>query len=197
MTTHDYSALTEINLKGIAVYAQAPKSTHGEVTLASPAVDVMTDFHHTPAITISGRATVDDANTKMITFGIRSLLVTNTSKQIIGIITATDIMSEKPMKVLQSRGGRYQDIEVQDIMTESDKLFFVHYQDLKKAKVGHVLQTLKQSGRQHTLVLEENDEHIEIVRGIISAAQIARQLGVTVEPLSGAQTFVGIEKALL
>ena len=197
MTSHDYKPLVEINLKGVAVYAQAPEIEHGEVTLDSAALDVMTDFHNTPAITIGRSATADEANARMISFGIRSLLVTDAQKRIIGIITASDILGEKPMKVLQSRGGQHHEIEVQDIMTASDKLLFVRYADLKKAKVGHVLQTLKQSGRQHTLVLEETNEHVEVVRGIVSTAQIARQLREPVVYSDLAQTFGEIGKALV
>ncbi|MGL4767569.1 MAG: CBS domain-containing protein [Formosimonas sp.] len=196
MNPHDYSALTEFNLKGAAVYAQAPSKQHDPVTLASAAIDIMTDFHHVPAITIAADVPIDDANAKMIAFGIRSLLVVDATQKVVGIVTATDILGEKPMKHLQSRGGRYQDITVQDIMTTSPQLLFVHYNDLRKAKVGHVLQTLKQSGRQHTLVLEENEDGFEIVRGIISAAQIARQLGVAVNTGDIAHTFVEIEKVL-
>ena len=195
MSIDHYPALTEINLKGVAVYAQPPKRAHNEVSLTSSATEVMTDFHHHPAITIQSDISIDDANAKMISFGIRSLLVTNSSGQIIGIMTATDILGEKPMKVLQQRGGRHQDITVYDVMTASDRLFFVHYDDLKNAKVGHVLQTLKQSGRQHTLVLEEDDAGNKIVRGIVSAAQIARQLGLSHHG-DVARTFMEVEHAL-
>lgn len=195
MSVDHYPALHEVNLKGVAVYAQPPHLGHSSVELNSPALEVMTDFHHTPAITIGSDHSIDDANAKMMTFGIRSLLVTNNSKQIIGIITATDILGEKPMHVLQQRGGRHQDVTVYDVMTASDKLFFVHIDELKKSKVGHVLQTLKQSGRQHTLVLEEDETGKELVRGIISAAQIARQLGVS-HHAEVARTFSEIEQAL-
>lgn len=195
MSIDHYPALSEINLKGVAVYAQAPKKTHPEVSLTSNATEVMTDFHHSPAITIHSDLSIDDANAKMIAFGIRSLLVTNQSEQIIGIVTATDILGEKPMRVLQQRGGRHHEVTVFDVMTGSDKLFFVHYNDLKNAKVGHILQTLKQSGRQHTLVLEEDETGVEIVRGIVSSAQIARQLGLA-HHAEGARTFVEVEHAL-
>jgi signal-transduction protein with cAMP-binding, CBS, and nucleotidyltransferase domain len=194
MSIEQFSALTEINLKGVAVYAKAPKNGATEVNLNSSAIEVMTDFHHTPAITIDSDVNIDDANAKMISFGIRSLIVTNANGQVVGIVTATDILGEKPMRVLQQRGGRHQDITVHDVMTASDQLFFVHYNDLAKSKVGHVLQTLRQSGRQHTLVLEELQGN-EIVRGIVSAAQIARQLGVA-HHTDVARTFVEIENAL-
>jgi len=194
MFIEQFSALTEINLKGVAVYAQAPQKNMIDVNLNSSAIEVMTDFHHTPAITIDSDTNIDDANAKMILFGIRSLLVTNSKAQVVGIVTASDILGEKPMRVLQQRGGRHQDVTVFDVMTASDQLFFVHYNDLAKAKVGHILQTLRQSGRQHTLVLEEQQGN-EIVRGIVSAAQIARQLGVA-HHSDVARTFVEIENAL-
>lgn len=195
MSIDHYPALTEVNLKGVAIYAQTPKKAHSEVNITSSALEVMTDFHHSPAITIASDISIDDANAKMISFGIRSLLVTNAHGHIIGIVTATDILGEKPMKHLQQRGGRHQDITVHDVMTVSANLFFVHINDLKNAKVGHILQTLKQSGRQHTLVLEEDEAGNELVRGIISAAQIARQLGVA-HHADVARTFGEIEDAL-
>ncbi|TDR31497.1 CBS domain-containing protein [Hydromonas duriensis] len=195
MSIDHYPALTEVNLKGVAVYAQPPHRASQNVTLTSHALEVMTDFHYHPAVTIQSDIPIDDANAKMIAFGVRSLLVTNNKQQIIGIITSTDILGEKPMKVLQERGGRHADICVFDVMTCSDKLFFVHFDDLKNAKVGHLLQTLKQSGRQHTLVLEEDSEGNEIIRGIVSAAQIARQLGIA-HHAEVARTFMEVEKAL-
>jgi signal-transduction protein with cAMP-binding, CBS, and nucleotidyltransferase domain len=194
MPIEQFSALTEINLKGVAVYAQAPKTGTNNVNLNSAAIEIMTDFHHTPAITIDSDVNIDDANAKMISFGIRSLIVINSKGQVVGIVTASDILGEKPMRVLQQRGGRHQDITVHDVMTASDQLFFVHYNDLLKAKVGQVLKTLRQSGRQHTLVLEELEGN-EVVRGIVSAAQIARQLGVAYYN-DVARTFAEIENAL-
>ena len=110
MSNNHYPAVPEVNLKGVAIYAQSPKHTLTQVTLESNATEVMTDFLNHPAITIGSDLSIDDANAKMIAYGIRSLLVTNSSKQIIGIVTATDILGEKPMKVLQQRGGRHHDI---------------------------------------------------------------------------------------
>src|SRR5438034_1004549 len=65
--------------------------------------------------------------------------------------------------------------------------------DFTRARVGHVLETLRRAGRQHALVVER-----AMVRGIFSISQIARQLGVSV-PAGGevALTFSEIEAALV
>ena len=65
--------------------------------------------------------------------------------------------------------------------------------DVERARVGHVLETLRLAGRQHLLVTDAQS----MVRGIFSVSQIARQLGVTLPAGSEvARTFSEIEAAL-
>ena len=68
--------------------------------------------------------------------------------------------------------------------------------DVEGARVGHVLETLRRSGRQHALVIDFDGR--SMVRGIFSLSQIARQLGVAL-PAGGevARTFSEIEAALV
>ena len=49
--------------------------------------------------------------------------------------------------------------------------------DVKSAKVGHLLATLRDSGRQHAMVVDRDAKGEERVRGLFSLTQIARQLG--------------------
>ena len=76
-----------------------------------------------------------------------------------------------------------------------------------RARVGHVLETLRRSGRQHALVVDQEeipargalDKPLRraMVRGIFSLSQIARQLGVAVQTGGEvARTFSEIESAL-
>jgi hypothetical protein len=59
-----------------------------------------------------------------------------------------------------------------------------------------VLATLKAAGRQHAMVVEENANAQQAIRGIFSATQIARQLGVQIQITEIARTFAEIEAAL-
>ena len=102
------------------------------------------------------------------------------------------------MRFLQQMGGTHADILVRDIMTPQRELEVLKLSDVSVAKVGHVLATLKASGRQHAMVVDVNDDGTQAVRGIFSATQIARQLGVQQPQFTEvARTFAEIEAALV
>ena len=88
------------------------------VTLDSPALEVMTDLEKEKAITIGPTASIDTANRLMMASGVRLLLVTEPLDRVVGLITATDILGEKPMQAIAQAPGRtYSDVVVQNIMT--------------------------------------------------------------------------------
>lgn len=167
------------------------------VTPESPAVEVMTDLYKTSPVTVMPYVTIEGANRKMIDHGVRLLFVTNDEREILGIITATDVLGEKPMKHLQREGGTRGDVLVQDIMTPRDALEVLDFRDVAKAKVGDIVATLKEAGRQHTLVVERNG-HAEqpLVRGLFSSTRIGRQLGTRIVVGDVARTFVELERVL-
>jgi len=167
------------------------------VTADSPAIEVMTDLYKITPVTVMPYVSIEGANRKMIDHGVRLLFVTNDEREILGIITATDILGEKPMKHLQRVGGTRGDILVQDIMTPRDTLEALDFRDVAKARVGDIVATLKEAGRQHTLVVER-DGHTDqpIVRGMFSSTRIGRQLGTRIVIGDVAKTFVALERVL-
>jgi hypothetical protein len=68
--------------------------------------------------------------------------------------------------------------------------------EVRAAKVGHIVATLKKAGRQHAVVVERDARGRQLVRGLFSATQIARQLGVTIQTSEVARTFSEIESML-
>ncbi|MPZ42620.1 MAG: CBS domain-containing protein [Betaproteobacteria bacterium] len=116
-------------------------------------------------------------------------------RRLLGLVTTYDILGEKPMRFVEAHGVRHEEIIVQDVMTPGDKLEALDFGDVRAAKVGHVVATLRQSGRRHALVTDPDGR----IRGIFSATQIARSLGVnpqSVNPAEIAQTFSEIEALL-
>ena len=68
---------------------------------------------------------------------------------------------------------------------------------IRHVEVGHVIATLKDVGRQHALVVDRDPlTHEEFVRGIFSATQIGRQLGMPIATFEVAHTFAEIEAEL-
>ncbi len=166
------------------------------VTLDDPAVSVMTDLKSVSVVNVRAMTSMDKANAKMIRYGVRLLLVLDDADKVVGLLTATDILGEKPMRFLQNVGGTHADITVRDIMTPQRELEVLKLQDVLGAKVGHVVATLKQAGRQHVMAVEENADGSQVVRGLFSATQIARQLGVKIQTTEVARTFAEIEAVI-
>lgn len=192
----EYLPLTSHPLQTGVRYHQ-PGEDPERVRVDSPALAVMTDLRQIPAATIDLEAPLDAANRFMIRRGVRLLLVTDDDRRVLGLITANDILGEKPVQFALERGIKRQEIRVRDIMTPGARLEVLLYADLAHAEVGHVVATLKHSGRQHALVTDISGEGtVQAVRGIFSASQIARQLGITIQTTEVAQTFAEIGAAL-
>lgn len=174
-----------------------PGEDVARVRVDSPALAVMTDLRQIPAATIDPEAPVDAAKRFMVRRGVRLLLVSDDEHQVLGLIIWSDLLGEKPVQFALERGIRRQEIRVRDIMIPREQLEVLHYADLVHAEVGHVVATLQHAGRQHALVADMGaDGRTETVRGIFSASQIARQLGVAIQTTEVAQTFAEIEAAL-
>lgn len=192
----EYHPLTAHRLQPGARYHQ-PDQDPERVRIDSPALAVMTDLRQISAATIDLEAPVDAANRFMIRRGVRLLLVTDDERQVLGLITSNDVLGEKPVQFALERGIKRQEIRVRDIMIPCERLDVLHYADLIHAEVGHIVATLQRAGRQHALVADMGvDGKTQTVRGIFSASQIARQLGVAIHTTEVARTFAEIGAAL-
>ncbi|MDT3734633.1 MAG: CBS domain-containing protein [Denitratisoma sp.] len=196
MIREQYKALRQARLEQCASYYQAESLPLRSVRLDSPALEVMTDLKRVQAVTIGPDATLVAVNKAMMRNTVRSLLVADERRCILGIITSTDTMGEKPMQVVLERGIRHEEVLVRDIMTSRDRLEVLDMEAVRAAEVGHVVATLKWTGRQHALVAEEDASGRQMIRGIFSASQIARQLGMTIHAIQIASTFAEIEAAI-
>lgn len=193
-----YAALTSTKLSPHTGFAQPAHALPERVSLEALALNVMTDLERASAVLIGPDDGIDEANRRMIQRGIRMLLVVDPDRTVAGLITANDILGEKPMQVITERGGRRQDIVVRDIMTPQERLEVLELKDVRHAMVGHIVATLKESGRQHALVVDTGEVGgRQRVRGLFSLTQIARQLGIALQTSEVAHTFSEIEALLM
>lgn len=193
----EYAALNAHSLKMGATFVRPTQVLPERVKLDDPALNVMTDLRKVCVITVRAKTPMEKGHEKMRRYGVRTLLVLDETDKVLGLLTTTDILGEKPMRFLQHHGGTHADILVRDIMTPQRELEVLNMQDVEVAKVGHILSTLKAAGRQHAMVVEENLNSTQAICGIFSATQIARQLGVQIQITEIARTFAEIEAALV
>ncbi len=163
----------------------------------SPAIEAMTDFLRVSVVVIAPDASVIEANTQMISRGVRLLMVTSSDDRLEGLITARDILDEKPMQVASARGCKRDELLVADLMTPIGHVDTLYLNEVLNVRVVDILDALKRLGRQHILV-EDVDAATGSprVRGLFSATNIGRQLGVPVLGFELASTFAEIEAAL-
>ena len=172
-------------------------STFVSVTASSPAIAVMTDLRQVTAATIDAESTLSDATRTMMARNVRLLLVVAADQSVVGLITARDTQGERPIQWLHDRGGKYTDLRVSDLMIRSEDIDVLDIKDVLHAEVGHIVASLREWGRQHALVAEQDRvDGVTRVRGIFSATQIGRQLGVAVQPFDVALTFADIARAI-
>lgn len=190
--SQEYRVLPMAPLQKGASYTEPRQHVVETVTMDQVALAVMTDFAMVTAHTVRPMASIEQARADMIHHGVRLLLVTDDQDQILGLITATDLTSERPMRVIQTQGIRHADVLVKDIMTPRERLEVLCIDDLQTAKVGDVVATLQARGRQHALVVERQADRSQILRGMFSASQIGRQLGTPIHTVPVAGTFAEI-----
>jgi len=196
--SRDFQALEIGELGPGATICRPDPVDASPVTVESPALRVMTDLRRVGAATIGPGSLADGANEYMIFRRVRLLLVVDDRESVAGVITATDILGERPMQVAAERGLRHGEITVADIMTPARKVEVLALADVEQARVGHILETLRRAGRQHALVVEtEAEGRGKVVRGIFSLSQIARQLGISLQTSEVARTFAEIEAAIV
>lgn len=180
--------------KGTKLY-QSISMRPASIDFDEPAIMAMTDFKHISPITIEPGASIDDANEKMILCGVRLLFVSQDSDNVNGLITAEDILGEKPVKYLKERPGRRSDISVQDIMTKWENIDVVSLNEVYDISVGDIIETMKQAKKHHILVVD-NVYGTSMIRGIFSKTQVGRQVGEEIEFNTRATNFMELEMAL-
>lgn len=194
--TKEYTPLQSFPLKAGSSFAHPVQILPERVKLSDPATSVMTDLNKVSLIGVRAQTSMDRANAKMIRYGVRMLLVLDDNEQLAGLLTATDVLGERPMRFLQNMGGTHADITVRDIMTAQGELEVLKIDDVQHAKVGQVVASLKKSNRQHALVVAEGADGRQTVCGLFSITQIARQLGAQIQSFEVAHTFAEIEAVI-
>ncbi len=134
--SNNFSALTSHPFKAGAGFSRPTQVLPQNVTLNDPAVNVMTDLRCVSVVNVRAKTSMEKANAKMIRYGVRTLLVLDDADKVSGLLTASDVLGEKPVRFLQQVGGTHADIMVSDVMTMQRELEVLNLEDVLQADVG-------------------------------------------------------------
>lgn len=162
-----------------------------DISWSSSALEVFTDFrYHQPQV-IDQSITALEADALMRKAHVKLMLVVDRDDEFVGTISASDL-SEQRLILHTARGIPREELRVADLMRERDRVQALDYARLTTARIRDVVETLKQNGEQHCLVVDSGNHHI---RGLISSSDIARRLHIPIE-IARQNTFVDIFQAI-
>jgi CBS domain-containing protein len=142
-----------------------------------PALSVMTDFRERTSITVSENATIDAALEHMRHTGVRCAFAIEDDRRVmVGLITAYDIMSEKPIRHVRAVAGRWRDVRVRDIMQSIVDWRVADIREIERLTVADVVQVFNDPSTTHVPVVELTDGGERRLRGLLSAAKVKRLL---------------------
>ena len=195
---HPETALPTFRLQPGVSLAQVQPQAHSAVTLASPALQVMTDLTLVKAATTHPSTSLRQAEQMMIYQGVRMLFVVSDMPALEGLITSADLVGDRAMRVVAERNVHHDELSVADVMTPLSLLDAIDLDSMRNACVGNAVATLKRFGRNHLLVVQAATAQTPLrVRGVISRAQVERQLGRVIDMTPIASSFSEIERALV
>lgn len=171
------------------------------VALDAPAIEVMTDLDRTPMVTVEADTQIDDALRLMKHAGVRSAIVIDERGEPLGLVTAYEILGEKPVRLVESVGramraqGRAS-VKVASIMEPVSNWQVIDVHDLQQRTVADAVETFRRTGRTHIPVVERTAGGEDRLRGMLSATEVARRTGVDTSGLRHAAIFAEIGQAV-
>ncbi|MCT8469860.1 CBS domain-containing protein [Chromohalobacter canadensis] len=191
-----YSTLTLSELDGVTGIAQ-PRATQHKLTLDSPAARLLTDFSTQRAQTILTSNTISQALNTMKQAGVRLLMVMGSDGRFTGVINARELVGGRKITIaMQNHDVPREEVTVDMIQTPRAQLHSLSLAQLETARVGDLVETLKASGDQHLLITAPGEEG-PIIRGLVSASDISRSLGIDLDHPPEARSFAAICQVIL
>jgi CBS domain-containing protein len=142
-----------------------------------PALTVMTDFRERASVTVSDTATIDEALEHMRHNGVRcAFAIDDQSRIVVGLITAYDIVGEKPMQYMRSAAIRRREVLVRDIMQKISGWRIADIKQVERATVAAVSKMFAEERLTHVPVMETSEAGEQRLRGLLSAAKVKRLL---------------------
>ncbi len=147
------------------------------VRATNPALSVMIDFRTRSSVTVAEMATLDDALEHMKHAGVRcAFVVDENEKTVVGMLTAYDILGEKPQRHMHFTRLSHDEVLVRDIMQKVRDWSLVDINDIEQSTVGDVLEVFNETGLTHLPVMETTENGEIRLRGLLSFAKVKRLL---------------------
>ncbi|MFA5631922.1 MAG: CBS domain-containing protein [Porticoccaceae bacterium] len=162
------------------------------ITLGSPATDILLDFRIHPALTLLPETPLDEAQHMLASSHTSVLPVVDKSRHFCGVVTENCLSDQVAMRHIHA-GKRRTDLQVRDLMTGRDLISAVTYDEVARSSVYRLITLLKAEGVPFLLVV---DSHSRSIIGVVAASELAKLFNLHLE-LGHRPSFMDIFDAVM
>lgn len=155
------------------------------------AMHVVDDFTKISPLEIRESTQVSDAEQKLRNANRRYACIKNQSDEMTGLLALRELHGRKATQLSTVKQVGWRELTVKELMLPLIALPQIKLEDLKKAKIGDAAATLKASGRDFLLVINDGE-----VIGVVSSLRIAELTGESVNVYHLPSTFAEIISAI-
>ena len=141
-----------------------------------PASDIMIDFTRTPPVTVRPENTFDSLLQLVQSKHHDVLLVIDDEQQLAGLISASYLLSSKPIRYMTNNQLHHDQVTATMIMTAVDHILQIDRKLLTHAKIGNIIQTLCQAQKNYALVTTNDSKHSRLIDGIFALPVINKHM---------------------
>jgi Mg2+/Co2+ transporter CorC len=167
------------------------------VTYDDPATELLRDFNRQNPLTVRSSEDIHAIKGKLDLYGEILCVVINRKDDVIGMLHLKDLIGSLPMSIASQRGSAIADLVAQDVMRPVWSLPTIGFTKLQSMTVDDLLSIFRELHSDYLLVTETvAGEEGNLVRGLLSADELSRRLGVQVNAEPRPESFSDIVHAV-
>lgn len=182
----------------LASLTEAPQlpQSHVQAALHDPAHKLFTDLQNSACVIAQHGDSLPDTLHVMLRAGTRMAFVAGSDGSVIGLVTASDLQGERPVQRALGDRLHHRELRTADVMLPVSHWQTIDMHELRSARVGDVVATLRASGQSYLLVTERLDDGHARLRGLFSLRRIELALGQAIEHDNHSRSFAELESVL-
>ncbi len=159
------------------------------------ALPLLTDFRFSPLVVASHRDGLSQTLHVMQRARVRMAFVSGLHGELIGMVTADMLMGERPVMRAMTDLISHGELTLADVMVPLTGCEVADFSQIRHARVGDIVATLREHGLRYLLVTEVRDGHTSL-RGLFSAQRLEMALGQEITADLHAHSFAELESVL-
>jgi len=161
------------------------------------ATELLRDFSRQNPLTVRSSEDIHAIGKKLEISGETLCVVINRKDDVIGVLHLKDLIGSLPMSIASQRGSAIADLVAQDVMRPVWSLPTMGFSKLQSLTVDDLLSIFRELHSDYLLVTETvAGEEGKVVRGLLSADELSRRLGVQVNTTPRPESFSDIVHAV-